>query len=303
MEDLLGVSKESVYRRIRGETQLSFAEVKKICVHFNISVDALINAQSDKGALFQYKPLVISDMDNYAAYMTFLLEKMNRVANSTQEKELVFTAQDIPFYHFCKYPDLAFFKLYAWNDMLQHNAVTYEKFYDSLDKTGIVPIYEQIYQAYLCIPAIEIWAERTIDVTLRLLEYYFDTDRFDKKDTILFLLDRFVSLIDTIKHFADEGYKDIEREIPFSLFSCSVDLENNFMLLKRGDHLACILKLYAISRIMTDNESLCTETKIWIDSLISKSILISGNGAYRERLHFFNGLKTKIQEFEKRISQ
>lgn len=302
IEDLLNMSKESVYRRIRGEKLLSFAELKTICEKYSLSIDEIINSKSEKGALFEYKPVEISNIENYATYMTHLLGKMNILAEFPLEKELLYSAQDIPFYHFCKYPDLAYFNLYLWNDTLKYDATTFERFSNSLDKNKIAPIYEKIYQAYTSIPTVEIWTEQTIDTTLRLLDYYFESGRFENKDTVLLLLDRFSTLIDNIKQFADEGHKGNKRKVLFSLYSCSVDLENNFMLMKKGDELMCVLKLYAISRIMTDNESLCLDTKKWIDSLISKSILISGDRAFKERFQFFQKIKNKIQILIKKVN-
>ena len=34
IEDLLGVGSDSAYRRIRGETELTFSEIQKICAQF-----------------------------------------------------------------------------------------------------------------------------------------------------------------------------------------------------------------------------------------------------------------------------
>lgn len=302
IEELLGLSKESAYRRIRGEKMLTFTELKMIYEKYNLSIDGLLGYKSEQNVSFQYKPVVISDIDNYAAYIKRLLEFMDNVAESPLEKELLFSAQDIPFYHFCKYPELAFFKLYLWNDTLKHNTTSFEKFCDSLQKDKILSIYERIYHAYCCIPTREIWTEQTVEASLRLLDYYHETGRFENRDTVLFLLDRFSSLIDTIKLYAEEGHKGSEKRIHFSLYSCSVDLENSLMLMKKDDQLMCVLRMYAISRIMTDNESLCSEIQKWMDNLITKSILISGDGAFKERFKFFQAINRKIQVLIEKVS-
>ena len=300
IEDLLEVSGESVYRRIKGETLLDFAELIKICQRYNVSIDEMLNYKPNKSVLFEYKPVVISDNESYMAYMEHLLNTMDMVAKSPLEKELISAAQDVPFYHFYKYPDLAYFRLYVWNDTLFRNKMSFNQFCDLLDKNRIKSIYEQIYQTYISIPAREIWTENTIDATIRLIAYHFETGSFDSKDSVLFLLDRFSSLIDTMKQYADDGYKGNEKKIPFELHYCSVDLENNFMLMRKGEQMLCILQLYAINRITTDNELICTESKKWVDSMISKSILISGDGAFRERFLFFERAKEKIHELIKK---
>jgi len=302
IEDLLGLSKESTYRRVRGEKILSFAEWKKICEKYHLSMDEVINSKSEKGVLFQYKPVNISDIESYIACLERLFNFMDVVASSPLEKRLVFSALNIPFYHFCKYPELAFFKLFIWDDTQNSNSISFEKFLDNLPKNKIISVYEQIYQAYAGIPSIEIWTEQTIDIFLREFVFYFETRRFESKDKALYLLDRFLSLIESLKHYADVGYKDNNLEIPFWLYSCSVDLENSFMLMRNGEKIHCVLNLYAISRIFTDNEQLCTETGKWIDSLIAKSILISGAGAFKERLKFFYAVIKKVEALIEKVS-
>ena len=299
MEELLGVSTDSAYRRIRGETELSFSELQKICARFNLSVDDVLSYKSSKSALFQYTPVSLSDQESYIGYMTRLLEGL-KVLKSATEKELFFTAQDIPFYHFLKFPELAFFKLYAWNDTINHQSITFCKFCDHLEKDRIMSIYEEMHHAYMYIPSKEIWTGQTMDTILRLLEYYYETGAFEKKDTVLLLLGQLTNLLDAVKQYADDGYKEAEKETPFSLYICSVDLGNDFMLTKRGTHWSCNIKLYTINSMATENESLCSEMSKWIDDLISKSILISGASA-RERNRFYQSSKNKIDNLMNKI--
>ena len=292
IEELLEISTDSAYRRIRGEKELSFSELKKICNKFNISIDELFNHQSNQGASFHYSPVNLSNQKSYIDYMKRLLNVLNNL-KSVFEKEIYFTAQDIPFYHFLKYPELTFFKLFAWNDTLSRKPISFCEFCNNLDKKQILPIYEQIYNSYLLIQSKEIWTAQSIDSTLRLIEYYFDTGAFESKETVLHLLNQLNDLLCTVKGFADDDFKGGERKTPFSLYVCSVDLENNFMLTKRGDNLSCNIKLYTINSIATDNSYLCDETMKWIEDLISKSILVSGTSV-KERFRFFQSSKNKI---------
>ena len=45
--EVLAVSNDSAYRRIRGETQISFEEIKKLCEKFKISLDQLLQLNSN----------------------------------------------------------------------------------------------------------------------------------------------------------------------------------------------------------------------------------------------------------------
>ena len=45
--EILNISYDSVYRRIRGEKPLSMSEIKKLCDHFHISLDQVLQLESD----------------------------------------------------------------------------------------------------------------------------------------------------------------------------------------------------------------------------------------------------------------
>jgi predicted butyrate kinase (DUF1464 family) len=61
------------------------------------------------------------------------------------------------------------------------------------------------------------------------------------------------------------------------------------------------MRLFATDSIVTENEFVCTQIQRWIESLISKSILISGDGAFKERKQFLTLLRSKVQNMMNKI--
>ena len=47
MAELLNISNDSAYRRIRGEKAISFEEMQKLCTHFKVSLDQFLHLQND----------------------------------------------------------------------------------------------------------------------------------------------------------------------------------------------------------------------------------------------------------------
>src|SRR5690348_10666355 len=45
--NILEISNDSAYRRIRGEKPLSLEETEKLCKHFHVSLDQMLNLKSD----------------------------------------------------------------------------------------------------------------------------------------------------------------------------------------------------------------------------------------------------------------
>ena len=301
VEELLDIRQDSAYRRIRCATQLSFSQLKILCERFNISVDELFNRNSSNSALFKYSQLVSDNRDDYANYLKINSETLKTLLWSDPDSLLLAIAHDIPFYHFFKTPDLALFRLFVWVDSLNHETGSFCKFSQNLDKNSIFSSYKRIYNTYLTTNSKEIWNVHTVDATLRLLNYYFGIGAFESKATALALLENFKTLVDTIKQAADRGYTDEKKLAFFEMYITDVDLGNNMIIAKQQDKLLTIIRLYSINRIFTDNQSLCFESEKWFNSLISKSILISGDAAFKERLLFFQKIEKKIKKMFKKI--
>jgi hypothetical protein len=131
--DLLEVSVDSAYRRIRGEKQISFEEIQKLSNHFKISIDKILNLKSDS-ILFSGSYLQHKDFD-FLKYLDDNIYKNLAYIASFEQKELIYFSKDIHLFYYCTYPELAAFKFFVWmKTLLQYPAYASEKF--SLEKIG-----------------------------------------------------------------------------------------------------------------------------------------------------------------------
>ena len=73
--DLLNISNDSAYRRIRGEKPLSFDEIKTLCAHYRVSLDQLFHLSNDS-FLFS-GPLTNKDNFGFEMYLEYLLKQLN----------------------------------------------------------------------------------------------------------------------------------------------------------------------------------------------------------------------------------
>jgi len=295
IEEILGISKDSAYRRIKGEKKLTLLEIQKICNKFEISLDDVFNIKKNQCVLFRYIPIDFGNKASYSNYVTQISDILNTILSFKSGTEFVITAQDIPFYHFFRYPELSLFRLFAWYNITTDDKKSYCEFSDSVVKDRILQIYEQVDKVFMQYPSKEIWTEETIDKTLRLIEYYYESGSFIFKDSVLLILEQLSNLLTDIKQFADDGFKDKTKKVPFYLYSCSVDIESNLLLVKNKNYHSCILKLYSVNIMETENDFLYYEASKWAESLISKSITISGDGAFKERYKFFQSANLKVQ--------
>ncbi|NJO69495.1 MAG: hypothetical protein HC830_09635 [Bacteroidetes bacterium] len=87
--------------------------------------------------------------------------------------------------------------------------------------------------------------------------------------------------------------KEINNQNVFKFYISETNLENSFSLFRRDTSLACVIKLFTINSLSTSNEAFCREAQSWLESSISRSILLTG-ASERERFKFFNSIQQKI---------
>ena len=108
---LLGISTDSAYRRIRGETPLVLDEVRELCHHFNLSLDQLLKVKSSS-VLFQ-DIRVQSNLLTYQQFLQGILMQLDSMNNFIR-KEIIYMSKDLPVFHNFYYQPLTAFRYYFW---------------------------------------------------------------------------------------------------------------------------------------------------------------------------------------------
>jgi hypothetical protein len=299
LADLLNISNDAVYRRLRGEKKLNLDELTKICVHFNISFDAIVGAKR-QSLHFAYVHLDLTKVFVYKQYMKELLQNFSALAKAN-EKEVFFTAIDIPMFHFLPYTELTLFKVFSWSNSTGAFQGNFSEFRSMIVDDELIGIYKQLTDVYKVIPSVEIWTDRTFDTILRLIDYYFESGYFSSIDEALLLCSQLLDMITHINKWSNCGFKDEPtNKVPYRLYLSDIELENNFVVMKREQTTSCIIKLYTINSMVTTNHDFCAESMKWISNAMHKSTLISG-ASQKESFKFFNLLTQKVRFLIKKI--
>lgn len=302
ISELLNISNDAVYRRLRCEKRLDFDELIKISNFYGISIDSL-SGFKDNSLIFNYMPLDISDLNNYNIYVFGLAENISNISKSA-EKEIIFSAIDIPVFHFLPFKELIFFKVFSWSNSINAFQGNFSQFCKKLEYSKLLKAYEQLAVDYCSIPSIEIWTEHTIDGILNLINYYYESGCFLTKDDALLLCSQLLKMFDQLNKWSERGYKDEHSPDTsnFKLYLSDIELENNFIVMKSNKNVSCAIKLYTINSMTTTNSSFCQETLKWINNAKRKSTLISG-ASQKESFKFFNLMNQKIRYLIERIEK
>jgi hypothetical protein len=111
ISELLCLSPDSAYRRIRGETALVLEEVKLLCDTHSISLDQLLQSKDDS-VLFS----VVRVEDGNGSFKIFLQEMLHRLkmVAIAGQKELIYLSKEIVVFHFFMHPALFAFQYFFW---------------------------------------------------------------------------------------------------------------------------------------------------------------------------------------------
>lgn len=297
LAEILDISRDSAYRRMRGETVLSLDEVKKLSNRYRISVDSIISPTTDI-ALFQYQT-VHNDGLSFKEWLKTIFDKLNLLRNF-KGAELWYFAKDIPVFYYFNSPLLSSFKMYFWmSAVLRYDEYRNSKFHTEIVPAELITLGQKIYDHYTSIRRIEIWSEETLNVTLRQIEFYYDCGFFTESSYALQLCDEYSRLLKNIRSWAEAGYKD-QKESEFELYKNDLLIADNTILFKMAEKQMVFIPYNTLNILSTSNETFCKQTADYLKNLISKSEKISTTGE-KQRNAFFNKMQDKIASVKKRL--
>lgn len=294
LADVLGVSIDSAYRRIRGETELTIEEVYKLTKKYAISIDEVFSNRSDT-VTFSYTKLIDS-AQNLEAYFNRISNHL-KLITQFDEKKLYYVAEETPLFYSFFTKKNAEFKLFYW----QRSVLNVPEYQNKKFEWGIIPkqIVENAHQSfleYLKVPSVEIWTYETILTNLRQIRFYLDSGIINKEQALeLFQENR--KMLEMVQGFAETGRKNIsDKNETYQLYCSEVVLGTNCIYVQMGETRYSYITFNTMNSITTNNPEFCDETEHWMKNLEKKSTLISGI-AEKQRYQFFSAMFKTIDQY------
>jgi hypothetical protein len=296
--DLLSISNDSAYRRIRGEKPLTFEETQKLVTHFKVSMDQLLHLKSDS-FIFTGRTTNNSDFkyDNWLESV----EKHLQYFLSFKPNHLFYLAKEIPFYYYFLIPEIAAFKSFFFmKSILYYEDWKNARFSVKDDYSRYHEVMQRSSHLFARLPSTEIWFIENITSTLHQVEFYRITGALKSDEDAMILFDKFDLLIDHLEKQAEYGVKlkygqdPSTSSTPYRMFVNELIMGDNVQLMQLGDKYMTAINHSIINFITTTDEAFNDYMKRTLDNLAQKSIPISGVNE-KERLLFFNRLRKKVQ--------
>ena len=302
LADLLNLSTDSAYRRIRCETLFNIGEITMVCKHFRVSFDPEIQHLANKVS-FDY--LKLDDKkDNFKLWLHAMGNDIKKIGGSPSN-EIMYAADDVPVWHHFFSDELISFKLFYWLKSILCSPEYADALFDPSEiDPELISYAKELLNNYNKTTSTEVWTEDTINSTLKQIEYFWESGYFSKESDALMMCDLMTEEINLLQKKAAKSSKLIgpgESGIEnFKLYKSEVMIGNNSILANIGSTKIAYVSNNTFNMMSTTNADFVHENEHWLQNLVRKSTLISGVSE-KQRNQFFRLLRDKIELVKTKI--
>jgi hypothetical protein len=295
--DLLQISSDSAYRRIRGEKSISLEELQKLCSRFKLSVDQVLHLQSD--AFIFTGQLTNSSDFTFETWMRTDIKHLERIL-AFKQRHLYYLAKEIPFFYYFLIPEVTAFKSFFFKkSILHYESLKGAKFSLDDDHNEVISLGKTISALFAQIPSTEIWNVENLTSTIRQIEFYKLTGIFRSDKDVLCILEKLGELLNQIEAQAVEGKKILPGREPaedapaVNMYVNELIMGDNLILAQLDNIQVSYLNHSIINFVTTFDQRFNTYMKQTIDNMTNKSTAISRVNE-KARIKFFGRIREKI---------
>jgi hypothetical protein len=301
--NLLDISADSVYRRIRGEKPVTLDELKIICEHYQLSLDQLLHLQNDS-VLFR-APGITRGAVPFVVHMQGILEQF-KYFNSFKQREIFYLSKDAPFWYFFLFPEMAAFKTFFWSKTINNEAAFADKTFSlrEFPFEDCFALGRQILEEHSRMSTVELWNLESIHSSINQIAYDRDAGIFSSREDLIAVVDAFIRMLDHLQAQAAKGVKfmpgatDVAHKGSIQFYLNELILGNNTILLNLDQQKLSMITYSVFSYLITKDERFTARSFDTFNTLLSRSTLVSKSGE-KDRNRFFNVLRDKVNELRK----
>ena len=304
LKEILGKGKDSIYKRLRGETELTVNEMDQIADALNINLGKL-SGKGKNQYLFSFNhENRFEQVEDYFEDIVKDIESFGDV----NEGMVYCASQEIPLFLHFLFPKTLFFKHYLHGYTIW-NIPSYktEKFHLGM----ISPKFEQICSTLgkhlIELNTIDIWNMGFLDQTINQIEFMAEIEQFKYPQEALELCDCLLIAIDHIKKMAEDGrkflpgaHKNEYRGGKFELYYNELAVMNDTIISVKGEHKTLYSSLGPPDYLKSSDPGICNIAIGWFNSVMANSTCISGQSR-RKRHRYFKRIRNKVEHLKMKL--
>ncbi len=281
--DILSMSKEAVYRRLRGEVPFTFDEAAVIATHMGISLDNIVGSDIVNIVPFQLKQVEYSNPKefDYVQLEHFISFLHATRGDSFRELGASYNLFPHVLYTGCDY--LSKYYIFRW--MYQSNGI---KGIKSIEDIEITPRLADIQKRYMeesmyINNTFYIWDSLVFQYLVNEIKF-FSSIRYITKEDTLAMREDLLKFVSRLERLAAKGQFETGKKIQFYL--SPINLDTTYSYLQTQDYSISQIKVFSLNTIASFDINTFDKLKSWIQSLRRLSTLISESNEI-QRVQFF----------------
>lgn len=284
LAEILNISIEAVYRRLRLEVPFSFAEIAAVSKHLGFSVDNIIYTDSGLD-----KPLHISYMDcedpvicEYGLLERFI--NYLKEINKSNDSEVFYCMNTIPLTIYLKSEIVTRFFLFKWRYMFENNE---NKVFlkDIIIPEKLKRLHQKLMEENCKVNRISYIMDSKVVNSIATDIRFFSAINRITSENVKELKGELLNLIDyTEEMIGRNSWRDHSK---LEFYISPMDLSNTYVYCKGKKSELSLYRTFIINAIYTHDRKTCERTRKWIQSIRQSSTQISGSGE-QHRIIYFN---------------
>lgn len=269
----LSISKESAYRRLRNEVVYTFKEAFILSSKLNISIDEIFRQlNEDKDVLSTVK--AEKEISPEDSYVEMIKSSLRVIENITDEQyvKAYYVGNKIPNGIFSEFKMLSKLRYIRWIHQT-HDLPINSRFSDIIVPPAVERVHEDYYRIHRKIDQIvTILDHNVLQAVINTLKFYYqrhlisDDEVLQMKEELLGLIGRIESISRTGRNLYNTGKL---------LYLSNLNIESNILLFEFENGMSAHLLSSGKKPIVSTNKRVCEDQKLWINSLLKFSVLIT----------------------------
>ena len=290
--ETLAISRESVYRRIRGDISFTVEEIARLSVELGFSIDELIIKDMHTRIFFDLH--VNSKQDPSEVFVTIFKQYFDETLeiSNARDIESIMVTNHVPFFFIIYFNHLFKFYYYQWMHQNQESSLKY--FYSDVTlPEELINLQKKAIEGSKKIKNNTFIFDSSVFLNLIQKIQYYHKRKLINEDDLRLLKNDMLMMIEMVENCAQTGFCNNDIKCNFYLSSLSVESSSRYI--KYDKQVTSQFFVNSVEPLIIKNPNLCAIHKKWLDSLRKYATLITQSNEILQ-VRYFNKQRSYIED-------
>jgi len=288
--ETLNISRESVYRRVRGDISFTIEEIAKLSVELEFSIDELIIKDIPSRVFFNLH--MTSEQSPSDIFTIIYQQYFQNIFDHTRDIDSIMVTNQIPPEFIISFNHLFRFLYYRWMHQNQEASLKYSYSDVTLPENLLSLQYKsgeylEKIKNNIFIIDVNIFSNLAREI------HYYHKRRLINENDFFALRNDLLDLVNMMENIAQTGFYGSGAK--YNIYLSSLNINSSSRYIKFDGQEKSIFCVDSIEPIIVENLNLCSLHKKWLDSMRKYATLITQSNEILQ-VKYFNKQRSYIEE-------